>query len=130
MPSRRSRTRLRMWLPSPTSACASTPITATADRWRATRAATSPWRTIRHCRSWPALAYLDVIAEVSRLSNLPVAAYNVSGEYAMLKAAGQKGWIDERRALLEILTGIKRAGADLILTYSAVDAARSLSDLA
>jgi len=78
----------------------------------------------------PALAYLDVIAEVSRLSNLPVAAYNVSGEYAMLKAAGQKGWIDERRALLEILTGIKRAGADLILTYSAVDAARSLSDLA
>ena len=77
----------------------------------------------------PALAYLDVIAEVSRLSNLPVAAYNVSGEYAMLKAAGQKGWIDERRALLEILTGIKRAGADLILTYSAVDAARSLSDL-
>src|SRR5207237_8021193 len=78
----------------------------------------------------PALAYLDVIAEVRRLSNLPVAAYNVSGEYAMLKAAGQKGWIDERRALLEILTGIKRAGADLILTYSAVDAARSLSDLA
>jgi porphobilinogen synthase len=78
----------------------------------------------------PALAYLDVIAEVSRLSNLPVAAYNVSGEYAMLKAAGQKGWIDERRALLELLTGIKRAGADLILTYSAVDAARSLSDLA
>jgi porphobilinogen synthase len=78
----------------------------------------------------PALAYLDVIAEVRRLSNLPVAAYNVSGEYAMLKAAGQKGWIDERRALLEILTGIKRAGADLILTYSAVDAARSLMDLA
>jgi porphobilinogen synthase len=78
----------------------------------------------------PALAYLDVIAEVKRLSNLPLAAYNVSGEYAMLKAAGQNGWIDERRALLEILTGIKRAGADLILTYSAVDAARTLSDLA
>jgi len=78
----------------------------------------------------PALAYLDVIAEVKRLSNLPIAAYNVSGEYAMLKAAGQNGWIDERRALLEILTGIKRAGADLILTYSAVEAARTLSDLA
>jgi porphobilinogen synthase len=67
---------------------------------------------------------------VRRLSDLPLAAYNVSGEYAMLKAAAGNGWIDERRALLEILTGIKRAGADLILTYSAVDAARSLSDLA
>jgi porphobilinogen synthase len=78
----------------------------------------------------PALAYLDVIAEVKRLSDRPVAAYNVSGEYAMLKAAAQNGWIDERRALLEILTGIKRAGADLILTYSAVDAARWMSDLA
>jgi len=78
----------------------------------------------------PALPYLDVIAEVRRLSDLPLAAYNVSGEYAMLKAAAQNGWIDERRALLEILTCIKRAGADLILTYSAVDAARSLSDLA
>jgi porphobilinogen synthase len=78
----------------------------------------------------PALPYLDVIAEVKRLSDVPLAAYNVSGEYAMLKAAAQNGWIDERRALLEILTGIKRAGADLILTYSAVDAARSLSDLA
>jgi len=78
----------------------------------------------------PALPYLDVIAEVRRVSDLPLAAYNVSGEYAMLKAAAQNGWIDERRALLEVLTGIKRAGADLILTYSAVDAARSLSDLA
>jgi len=78
----------------------------------------------------PALPYLDVIAEVKRLSDRPVAAYNVSGEYAMLKAAALNGWIEERRALLEILTGIKRAGADLILTYSAVDAARWLSDLA
>ena len=78
----------------------------------------------------PALAYLDVIAEVSRLSNLPVAAYNVSGEYSMLKAAAQNGWIDERRVCLEILTGIKRAGADLILTYSATEAARWLQDLA
>ena len=77
----------------------------------------------------PALAYLDVIAEVKRITNLPVAAYNVSGEYSMLKAAAQQGWIDERRVGLEILTGIKRAGADLILTYSAVDAARWLQDL-
>jgi porphobilinogen synthase len=76
----------------------------------------------------PALAYLDVIAEVKRITNLPVAAYNVSGEYSMLKAAAQLGWIDERRVALEILTGIKRAGADLILTYSAVDAARWLQD--
>jgi porphobilinogen synthase len=76
----------------------------------------------------PALPYLDVIAEVRRITNLPVAAYNVSGEYSMLKAAAAAGWIDERRVALEILTGIKRAGADLILTYSAVDAARWLQD--
>jgi porphobilinogen synthase len=76
----------------------------------------------------PALPYLDVIAEVRRLSDLPLAAYNVSGEYSMLKAAAQNGWIDEKRVLLEILTGIKRAGADLILTYSALDAARLLAD--
>jgi porphobilinogen synthase len=76
----------------------------------------------------PALAYLDVIAEVKRLTDLPVAAYNVSGEYAMLKAAAQNGWIEEKRVALEILTAIKRAGADLILTYSAVDAARWLQD--
>ena len=74
----------------------------------------------------PALAYLDVIAEVKRLTDRPVAAYSVSGEYAMLKAAAQNGWIDERRVCLEMLTGIKRAGADLILTYSAIDAARWL----
>jgi porphobilinogen synthase len=76
----------------------------------------------------PALAYLDVIAEVKRTTNLPVAAYNVSGEYAMLKAAAQAGWIDEKRVCLEILTGIKRAGADIILTYSAAEAARWLQD--
>jgi porphobilinogen synthase len=76
----------------------------------------------------PALPYLDVIAEVRRLSDLPLAAYNVSGEYSMLKAAAQNGWIDESRVLLEILTGIKRAGADLILTYSALDAAHLLAD--
>jgi porphobilinogen synthase len=74
----------------------------------------------------PALPYLDVIAEVRRTTNLPIAAYNVSGEYSMLKAAAQNGWIDEKRVCLEILTGIKRAGADIILTYSAADAARWL----
>ena len=78
----------------------------------------------------PALAYLDVIAEVKRQTNLPLAAYNVSGEYSMLKAAAANGWIDEKRVALEILTGIKRAGADLILTYSAAEAARWLQDLA
>ena len=78
----------------------------------------------------PALSYLDVIAEVRTLTDLPVSAYNVSGEYAMLKAAAQNGWIDEQRVALEILTSIKRAGADLIFTYSALDAARWLSDLA
>ena len=76
----------------------------------------------------PALAYLDVLSAVKRATNLPVAAYNVSGEYAMLKAAAQAGWIDEKRVGLEILTAIKRAGADIILTYSAVDAARWLQD--
>ena len=74
----------------------------------------------------PALAYLDVIAEIRRLSDRPLAAYNVSGEYAMLKAAARNGWIDEQRVCLEILTGIRRAGADLILTYSAIEAAQWL----
>jgi porphobilinogen synthase len=62
------------------------------------------------------------------MTDLPVAAYNVSGEYAMLKAAAQNGWLDERRAVLETLLGIKRAGADIILTYHARDAARWLRD--
>ncbi len=74
----------------------------------------------------PALAYLDVIRRVKDAFGVPVAAYNVSGEFAMVKAAAQKGWIDERRVALEILTGIKRAGADMILTYFARDAARWL----
>ncbi len=74
----------------------------------------------------PALAYLDVIRRVKDRFGVPVAAYNVSGEFAMVKAAGQKGWIDERRITLEILTSIKRAGADLILTYHAKDAAKWL----
>ncbi len=74
----------------------------------------------------PALAYLDVIRQTRDRFDLPVAAYNVSGEYAMVKAAARNGWIDERRVALEILTGIKRAGADIILSYHAKDAARWL----
>jgi porphobilinogen synthase len=74
----------------------------------------------------PALAYLDIIRRVKERFGVPVAAYNVSGEFAMVKAAAAKGWIDERRVTLEILTGIKRAGADMILTYHAPDVARWL----
>src|SRR5262249_24754720 len=74
----------------------------------------------------PALAYLDIIRRVKDRFEAPVAAYNVSGEFAMVKAAAMKGWIDERRVALEILTSIKRAGADMILTYYARDAARWL----
>jgi porphobilinogen synthase len=74
----------------------------------------------------PALAYMDIIWRVKQASNLPVAAYNVSGEYSMVKAAALNGWIDEQRVVLETLTGFKRAGADLILTYHAKDAARWL----
>jgi porphobilinogen synthase len=74
----------------------------------------------------PALSYLDVIRRVRDAVNVPVAAYNVSGEYAMVKAAGRAGWIDETRVMLEVLTSIKRAGADLILTYHALEAARAL----
>jgi porphobilinogen synthase len=71
----------------------------------------------------PALPYLDVIARVREAVPVPVAAYNVSGEYAALKAAGERGWIDERRAILETLTAIRRAGADMIVTYHAKEAA-------
>jgi len=67
----------------------------------------------------PALAYLDIIQTAKQRFNVPIAAYNVSGEYAMVKAAAQRGWIDEKTAAMEILTGIKRAGADIILTYFA-----------
>lgn len=74
----------------------------------------------------PALAYLDVIARAREAFDLPIAAYNVSGEYAMLKAAVANGWLDERPAMLEMLTSIKRAGADVIITYFARDAARIL----
>jgi porphobilinogen synthase len=75
----------------------------------------------------PALPYLDVIARVKRRFGYPTAAYQVSGEYAMLKAAARNGWIDERRAMFETLTAIRRAGADIIITYYARDAARSLA---
>jgi porphobilinogen synthase len=74
----------------------------------------------------PALAYLDIVRRVKDRFGVPVAAYNVSGEFAMVKAAAQKGWIDEKRVALEILTSIKRAGADMILTYFALDAAKWL----
>jgi porphobilinogen synthase len=74
----------------------------------------------------PALPYLDVVARVAQASPVPVAAYNVSGEYAMIKAACANGWLDEQKVVLEALTGIKRAGADLILSYHAFDAARWL----
>jgi porphobilinogen synthase len=76
----------------------------------------------------PALAYMDVIRQVRDHCNLPIAAYNVSGEYSMVKAAAQKGWIDEKRIALEILTGIRRAGADIIITYFAPDVARWLRE--
>jgi porphobilinogen synthase len=75
----------------------------------------------------PALAYLDIIRRVREEFDLPVAAYNVSGEYSLVKAAAKLGWIDGERVTMEVLTGIKRAGADLILTYSAKEAAKILS---
>jgi porphobilinogen synthase len=74
----------------------------------------------------PALAYLDIIAKVKEATDLPVAAYNVSGEYAMIKAAAQMGWIDEKQVMLETLLSMKRAGADIILTYFAKEVAQIL----
>lgn len=76
----------------------------------------------------PAGAYLDVIARLRAATSLPVAAYQVSGEYAMIKAAAQNGWLDEKKAALESLLAIRRAGADIILTYYAKDAARWLRE--
>ncbi|HEX6555559.1 MAG TPA: porphobilinogen synthase [Ktedonobacteraceae bacterium] len=77
----------------------------------------------------PAMAYMDVIRQVRDRYDLPIAAYNVSGEFAMIKAAAQNGWIDERRVAMEVLTGIRRAGADMIITYFAPDVARWLREL-
>ena len=74
----------------------------------------------------PAMAYLDIVYRVKQKFGYPVAAYNVSGEYSMIKAAGQNGWIDEQRIIMEVLLSIKRAGADMILTYFAKDVAREL----
>jgi porphobilinogen synthase len=74
----------------------------------------------------PALPYLDVIRRVRDNFNVPVGAYNVSGEYAMVKAAAANGWLDEKRTVLELITSITRAGADIILTYHAKDLARWL----
>ncbi len=75
----------------------------------------------------PALAYLDIISDVRNTFDVPVAAYSVSGEYSLIKAAGRLGWVDEKRVMMESLISIKRAGADLILTYFAKDAARLLN---
>ena len=74
----------------------------------------------------PALAYLDIIYRVREEIDLPVAAYNVSGEFSMIKAAEKMGWVDGTKVMMETLTAIKRAGADLILTYFALEAARAL----
>jgi porphobilinogen synthase len=74
----------------------------------------------------PALPYLDVIYRVRQITDLPLVAYSVSGEFAMLKAAAQRGWLDEEGAMMEALLGIKRAGADVIITYYAREAVRLL----
>ena len=75
----------------------------------------------------PALSYLDVIRRAKDTFNMPMAAYNVSGEYSMVKAAAQQGWLDGEKVMMEILTSIKRAGADVIITYFAKEAARTLN---
>jgi porphobilinogen synthase len=75
----------------------------------------------------PALAYLDILRDLSDRFDLPLVAYNVSGEYSMVKAAAKLDWIDEDRVILETLVGMKRAGADLIITYHAKEAARLLA---
>jgi len=77
----------------------------------------------------PAMPYLDIICRVREEFDLPVAAYNVSGEFAMVKAAAERGWLDEKRSMMEMLTAIKRAGADIIITYFAMDAAKVIKEL-
>ena len=76
----------------------------------------------------PGLAYLDIVRMAREISDLPLAAYAVSGEYSMIKAAAERGWLDEKRIVLETLTSFKRAGADLVITYHALEAARWLND--
>jgi porphobilinogen synthase len=75
----------------------------------------------------PAMSYMDIISDVKENFDLPVAAYNVSGEYSMIKAAAKMGWIDETKVMMELLMSFKRAGADLILTYHAIEAAKELN---
>ncbi|HHP9911930.1 TPA: porphobilinogen synthase, partial [Listeria monocytogenes] len=75
----------------------------------------------------PSLSYLDIMRDVKNNTNLPVVAYNVSGEYAMVKAAAQNGWIDEEKIVIEMLTSMKRAGATLIITYFAKDVSKYLN---
>ncbi len=72
----------------------------------------------------PAMAYMDIIRDITTTYNIPVAAYNVSGEYSMVKAAAEKGWINEKKIVMEIMTGLKRAGAKMIITYHALDVAK------
>jgi porphobilinogen synthase len=76
----------------------------------------------------PALPYLDVINEVSKIVNIPIAAYNVSGEYSMVKAASINGWIDEKKVVLENMTAIKRSGANIIISYHTKDIAKWLKE--
>ena len=76
----------------------------------------------------PALAYMDVIKEISLNYNIPIVAYNVSGEYAMVKAAAENGWIDEKKIVMENMVGFKRAGAKMIITYHALDVARWIKE--
>ena len=76
----------------------------------------------------PGMPYLDIVRDVKNHFNLPIVTYNVSGEYSMVKAAAANGWIDEKAVVMEMLTGMKRAGADLIITYHAKDAARWLAE--
>lgn len=76
----------------------------------------------------PALAFLDVVKEARQRFDLPIVTYNVSGEYSMVKAAAKNGWIDEKRIVLENLTGMKRAGADIMITYHALDAAKWIKE--
>jgi porphobilinogen synthase len=76
----------------------------------------------------PALSYLDIIRDVKNNFNVPIVAYNVSGEYAMIKAAAQNGWVDEKAIVMEMMISMKRAGVDMILTYHAKDAARWLKE--
>ena len=76
----------------------------------------------------PAMSYLDMVSEVYKATNVPIATYSVSGEYAMVKAAAEKGWIDEKKIVCENMIAIKRAGADIIITYHALDVAKWIDE--